>query len=465
MKTETLLARRMLLRSKTSLVLSVLIAAFSVASMTVVFSLCAGGFSAFLTRTAQWGESPFTAAYNGLITMISVSVQFFLFIFVPNVDASPVGGLFTEKANVETQPVLLLLTAACGATVAYFTVRILFAVRRKQRRHFYSTLLSAGASPSFARACARAEARYLCVRGIPAGLLLGYGAVLCIGAGGSVFFRAVSARPGGGLLPDKIGFFLSAGAAAALFGWLFLAVCAGNAVGELTVKNTAAETRERLGADIGVSVFTPDSHNLKLLGFPHYVALRSMENQLGKYAAVFLANTLYMAVCGISILDFFLVANYNGIRFGGELTDASRFLLSSTVRFIAAAAAMQLLLVFGTFFAMLSIFESNNGCYVLMRALGASERLLRRVVRREGVLCVLFGGVCSTVCIVFLFSLLYLLYGRAAGLTLQALLCALGGVLAMTAVFAVGVAASVRATCRRIGDLDLIRELKEFSYS
>ncbi len=465
MKITALLARRMLKRSKAGMALSVLIAAFSVASMVVVFSLCASGFSAFLTRTAQWGESPLAAAYNGLLTLASVAGQFLLFTFVGGGESSPVTDLFSEKANVETQPALLLLTALCAMVVSYFSVRILFSVRRKQRRHFYSSLLSAGASPSFTRACARAEARYLCLWGIPAGLLLGYAAVLCLRLGEAVFCRVASARPGGGLPPVGIVFSLSAGVFAALFGFLFLSVCAGGAVNDLTVKHTAAETRERLGADIGVSVFTPEPENLKLLGFPHYIALRSMGNHVGKYASVFFANAVYMSVCGVSILCFFIVAANNGLPSGGVRTEAARFLLSSTARFVAAAAAMQLLSVFGTFCAMLSIFESNNGCYALMRALGASERLIRRCVRREGVLCVLFGGVCSTAGTVFLFCLLYLLYGRAAGLTVPGLLWALGGIFVMTLVFAVSVAAAVRVTCRRVGGLDLIRELKEISYS
>ena len=465
MKTTSLLAQRMLRRSKTDLVLSVLIAAVSVASMTVVFSLCARGLRAFAAQTAAWGESPYPAAVSGFKTLAIVFARFFLYIFMDHAGAAPVAELFSERGVVETQPALLLLTALCTLLVAWFAVRILFAVHRKQRRHFYSTLLSAGASPAFARDCARAEARYLCARGVPAGLALGYLSVLLFGAGDALFFRILSSRFGVELPPEGIGFSPAAGAAAALFGYLFLTACAGGAVRELTVKNTAAETRERLGADIGVSVFTPENYKLKTLGFPHYIALRNMENHLGKYAAVFFANAVYMSVGGVSVLAFFTAANYNGLLSGTEGAEISRFLLSATVRAVSAAAAMQLTSVTATFFAMLSIFGSNNGVYVLMRSLGASERLIFRSVRREGALCVLFGGACSMVCTVFLFSLLYTLYGRAAGLTLQGLLCALACILGMTAVFAAGVAASVRVTCRKLGGLDLIGELKEIAYS
>ena len=279
----------MLLRSKTDVVLSVVITALSVASMVAVFSICARGLSSFLAETRRMGVSPLQAAYSGMITLATVFAQFFLFVFSSGLGAAPLDGLFSEKGVTETQPAFLLLIALCSLIVSYFSLKILFAVRRKQRRHFYSSLLSAGASPAFARACTRAEARFLCAGAVPTG--------------------------------------------------------------------------------------------------------------------------------------------------------------------------------FGTFLAMISNFESNNSLYVLMRALGASGRMINRTVRREGVLCVLIGGCCSTFCTVFLFCLLYNIYGRAAGLTLQALLSAVGGIFAMTAVFSVGVAAAVRVTCRRLGMLDLIRELKEISYS
>ena len=465
MKTTTLLARRMLLGGKTSFVLSVIVSAFSVASTVVVFSVCARGISAFLTESRNFGEPPLTAAYNGLITMIVVTVHFFLFTFVGSSGSPPVADLFSEKASVETQPVLLMLLALCALTVSYITVKILFDVHKKKRRHFYSTLLSAGASPSFARECARSEGRYLCAWGVPAGLVLGYIGVLCFSAGEAVFCRVLSSGSGGGLTPDGIGFSPAAGIAAALFGYIFITVRAGNAVRELTVKHTAAETREPLGANLGISIFTQDVHNMKLFGLPHCIALRSIGDHIEKYAEIFFANALYMCVCGFSILDFFIVANYNGMQFGGEPDAAQRFLLASTFRFVSAAAAMQMLSVFGTFFAMISNFDSNTGCYALMRSLGSSENMIRSAVRREGALCVLIGGLCSTFCTVFLFCLLHMIYGRAAGLDLMGLLCALGGILVMTAVFAVGVAAAVRVTCRKIGKLDLIRELKEISNS
>ena len=463
MKTTALLARRMLLRSKTGAVFSVLIAALSVASTVAVFCICARGFSAFLAQVGQWGVSPLSAAYNGLRTLIYVSVQLGLSVFVEDFETSPVEDLFSEKAIVETQPALLLLIALCVLIVSFFSLKIMFAVHKKVRRHFYSTLLSAGASPSFARECAREEARFLCVRGIPAGLTLGYIAAVIFGAAEAALLRNGS-LPSAGLDFVGIGLFLLAGAAAALFGYLFVTVCAGDAVRELTVKNTAAETRERQGVNIGVSVFTPEEYNRRLFGFSNHVALRNMENHIEKYAAVFFANAVYMSVCGISILVFFIAAKYNGLQ-PGAADAASRSLLAATVRYVSAAAAMQLLSVLGTFFAMLSNFESNTGGYVLMRALGASERLIRSMVRREGVLCVLFAGACSSACTVFLSCLLYNIYGRAAGLTLQALLSALTGIGVMMAVFAVGVAAAVRVACRRIAGLDLIRELKEFSYS
>ncbi|MBQ6164407.1 MAG: hypothetical protein IJK23_08035 [Clostridia bacterium] len=465
MNVTKLLARRMLERSKTSLVLSILISALSVASTLVVFSICSRGFSAFLTQTRSWGDSPAAAALHGLTTLLVVSAQFFLHIFVGESGSASIKDLFSERASVETQPTLLLLTAVCALTVSYFTLKILFAVHKKERRHFYSALLSAGASPSFAQKCAREEGRYLSVRAVPAGVALGYLAVLLVNAGETLVFRAASSRLGGEIRHDRIGFSLTAGVAAALFGYLFIMLCTGGAVKELTVKHTAAETRERLGANIGVSVFTMDGDSLKTFGLPHHIAVRSIENHIEKYMSIFFANAIYMSVCGISILCFFIVADYNGMKFDGDAADTSHFLLASTVRYISASAAMQFLSVFGTFFAMISNFEANNGCYVLMRALGASERMILRAVRREGLFCVLIGGVFCSFFTVFLFCLLYNIYGRGAGLTLPGLLCALGGILAMTAVYAVGVAAAVRVTCRRIGGLDLIRELKEFSYS
>ena len=465
MKAPSLLAGRLLRSDRMSTLISIMISAFSVASMVVVFSICEKGIAAFITRTGQWGVSPASAAYDGLLTIVIVCVGVFISILNEESGPSPVAELFSEKSSVETQPTLLLLLAACSLIVSYFTLKILFAVHQKKRRHFYSSLLSAGASPSFARACSRAEGNYLCARGIPAGLALGYIGVLIVDLSGSIFFRAAASRPGGGMKPDGIGFSLIAGAAAAAFGYLFIIFCAGGAVKELTVKNTAAETRERLGANVGVSVFTLEARNPKLFGLPHHLALRCIENNIVKYGAIFIANGLYMSVCGISILDFFIVANYNGMQFGSEMGEAERFLLSSTLRYISAAAAMLFLSVFGTFFAMICNFESNTGCYVLMRALGASEDLILRTVRREGLYCVLIGGISSTACMVFLFCLLYTLYGRVAGLDPTGLLSALGGIFAMVTVFAGGVAAAVRVTCRRIEQTDLILKLKEFSYS
>ncbi len=458
MNVTNLLARRMLTKSKSGFVLSVLVTAAAVSSSVTVFSVCEAGVRSFLEQTSAWGVSPFAAAWRGFEAVLAVGAQFFLYTFYGAGYTVSLDRLFSEKGAVETLPALLLLVALAALAVVFFCVKILFAVRRKERMHFYSSLLSAGAGPSFALACAGAEARVLCARGLPVGVAAGYLGVLAVNLGETVFFRA--AAPGIG--HERIGFSLLAGVLAAGLCFLFLLSAAKSDVKKLSVRCAAAETRTRLGANIGVSTFTPEDRPLKLFGLPHRVALRSMGDHIGKYLAVFFANAVYMSVCGMAIMSFFIVKNYGGLSSGA---DGAAYLLAPTVRIVSAAAAMQALAIVGSFCAMLSNFEENTGMYVLMRALGASGSMIGRAVRREGVFCVLLSGVCSTAVLVFVFCVLYNMYGGGAGLDTRALVFALAGIAAMLALFAVSVAAAVHTARRRLDKLDLIAELKEIAYS
>ena len=491
MSTVRWIVRKKLRKDRSQTVLLIITAALATACLFTLFSLSEGYLSYYTQQTERFGMDAGETAWEGLLNVArlvgsfkdqpaveeeeSGSGGFLALLFgalgVPvstveekKIDLLPeAADLFSARAALRNLPAMLLLTDLGGVLAVVCAVSLTFSVFRGRRRHFYATLLVGGASAPFIRRCAALEAFSVCTAGVPAGSALGAAGVVCLQTGAKAYMSRC-----GMVFPVILRATPSAVFAAALLVSLLMLLSSFRVCRKLSVRSAIRQTRGLLSAEIGIRTFTDSARKYRLLGLPHFIALRNLSNRLGKYCLIFLMIAFCMTELGVFLLSFTMIGNsglsayYAGQEEAALLMEACRFF------FYAAAGSVQLFAMLATGFAMLSNAESNAGIYVLMRSAGASKRCLRATIRREGFYAAGIGvllGAAGT----FVFACYILSAYNDSNLDGVVHMEGAGPVFAAMAIsalcYTVTVAAATEIACRRNRKTNMIKTLKELSYS
>ena len=458
------LVKRELLRRRGQTVLLCLTAALAEAGLFAIFSLSAGYLRYFREQAVLLGEDPWALAWRGMLDVGKMLLGMAFQFWYGTAAAIPLRAreILSGEAALKNLPAFIVLASLAALIAVRCAVGLLLSANRRQRRHFLTSLLIGGADDDFIRRYVRTEA--LCVWGMaaPAALVLGAAALAALRCGAAAFF----------------GGSFGAGPPVAIRGSLLCALAAALAVlrmtlrgfrksrGGLSVKNAAREIRRKTGAMLGISALTGEPLHYRILGLPHYIAMRNIEDRLDRYLTIFLMTTVYLSSVGCFLLLLTFVRNSAADELasvpGGEV-----FFAANEFFFCASAAVTQLIATAGTVCGMISHIDSNTQEYVLLRSAGASRRVVRRCARREGALCVAVGIAVGLFWLFLLFSLFALVYDPLLSGGLDFItgvwkpLAVLGGFFLL---FAVSVMAAVCAACRRTDRIDLLRELKELAY-
>ena len=234
----------------------------------------------------------------------------------------------------------------------------------------------------------------------------------------------------------------------------------------LSVKNAARELRGDTGAVLGVQALTSEALHYRILGLPHYIAMRNIEDRLGRYLKIFLMTTVYLSDVGFLILLLTFARN-SAAEGGSCLPGGDVFFSANEFFFCASAAVTQVITTVGTVFGMISNITSNATEYAQLRAAGVSIRMIRRCARREGALCILVGIWIGFFWMVSLFSLFVTAYNEriSDGIDFSGAGKTLFVVSAFTLIHIAAVLAAVCFACRKVNRIDLLQELKELAYS
>lgn len=472
-------------------VLLMLSAALLTACLIMLFSLSAGYLRFYLQQTENLGLDAWETAKEGFLHIAQMIGSFhhtpetsgaegpldglralILESFglsaaqdpIPEIDYLPgAADLFSARAALKNLPAMLVLTDSGGSLTVICAVALLFSVFKKQRRHFYASLLISGMSPGGVRRCAAAEGVLLSLAGIPVGSVLGAVGMSCLRS----CARFYSGRDG---IPFPVRLRVSppAAFAAVFFAATLILLFSLGAVRRLSVKRAFTETRNTFSADIGINAFTDSARKYRLLGAPHYIALRNISNHLGKYALMFLMTAWSMTELGIFLFSLTLIGNSNLSAYFSEQQDAVVLLAACRFFFYASAGTMQGFLIFATLFGMLSNIESNAGIYALMRSAGASRRCLRATVRREGLYCAVLGVLLGAVgTMTFAGYILSAYDGSSLDKTVN--ITGVGSVIpvmaASAACYVITMAAATELAVVRSRKNDVIAALKEIAYT
>ena len=484
------IVRKKLRKAGAQTVLLITAAALAAACLLTLFSLSAGYVTFYCRQAERFGLNAWETAQEGLLNITKFIVSFkdmpaeeaeescgggllvllFAYLEIPEPPQEPAisllpeaADLFSARAALRNLPAILLLTNLGGVLTVVCAVSLLFSVFRNKRRHFYASLLVSGASALFIKRCAAAEALALCAVGIPVGSLLGAAATVALKAGAGAYMCR-----GGMEFPVPLKITPLSAAAAGITVLLLMLLFSLRSCRNLSVRNASAQMRGVLSADIGIRTFTDDSRKYRILGIPHYIALRNISNHLGKYARIFLMTAFCMTELGTFLLSFTMIGNSNLSFYYAEQKEAMMLIASCRFFFYAAAGSVQLFAMAATVFGMLSNVESNDGIYALMRSAGASPRCVRRTIRREGLFGAIIGvliGMIGT--LTFAGYVLTSYDGSEAAKTVHTE--GSGMVLAAMAVSAlcyiVTVAFATEITIRRNNRTDVVKTLKELAYS
>ena len=241
---------------------------------------------------------------------------------------------------------------------------------------------------------------------------------------------------------------------------------AGKSVRGLSVKNAARELRRQTGALLGIRALTSEPLLYRFLGLPHYIAMRNIEDRLGRYIRIIFMTTVYHSVIGCILLLLTVVRN-SAVKESAVIPGGEAFFSANEFFFCASAAVTQVIATVGTICGMISNITSNVTEYAQLRTAGASMYMIRRCARREGILSVIVGLWIGLFWMVMFFSVFTGVYGPSmseavdlsgAGKSLL-VLCA------FTLVHMAAVFAAVCVACRRVNRIDLLREMKELAYS
>ena len=466
-------------------------AALAAACLLMLFSLSAGYHTYYVRQTEQYGMDAGETAKEGLLNVAKLIATFkdpvtdeeeggssggFLSMLFgklgisvstepeEKIDLLPeAADLFSARAALRTLPAMLLLTNLGGILTVLCAVSLLFSVFRKRRRHFYASLLVSGASVSFVRRCAAMEALSACAVGVPIGTAAGTVGIVCL----KVCAKEYMAR-NGMTFPVSLRATPAAVFASVLFVLLLMLLSSVRSCRNLSVRNAAAENRGLLSAEIGIRTFTDSARKYRLLGASHYVALRNLSNHFGKYALIFLMTAFCMTELGVFLFSFTMIGNSNLSSYYAGQEEAVLLISACRFFFCAATGNVQMFAMVAAMFGMISNAESNAGIYALMRSAGASKRCLRATIRREGLFGAGVGVALGTVgTFVFACHILSNYNGSEPGKTVHTE--GSGTVFAVMAVSAlcyiVTVAVATEIACRRNRKTDMIKTLKELSYS
>ena len=461
---ETLwLVLRELRHDKRRAVLLCLTVVLAQAGLYVIFSLSVGYWRFFLAQAALAGKDAIKLAWQGildvgglLVEMLSLLTEFGLVLIVKAED------ILSGEAALKNLPAFILLSGLTALIAVRCAVGLLFSVYRRQHRHFLTSLLVGGADADFVDRFVRTEALFVWSCSFPAAVLLGTAELTALRRIAAVWFD----RHLGAQTPVDIrGSLLCCAAAGLIVLWMTLRGFRKSSKG-LSVKNAARELRRTTGGLLGIRALTSEPLHYRILGLPHYIAMRNIEDRLGRYVKIFLMTTVYLSVVGCFLLLLTFVRN-SAVKGFAPIPGGETFFSANEFFFCASAAVTQVIATVGTVCGMISNILSNATEYAQLRAAGASMRMIRRCARREGALCVFVGIWIGFFWMFSLFSLFVTIYDplmsgsidfSGAGKTL--LVVGAFTLIHMTAVFA-----AVCFACRKVDRTELLQELKELAYS
>ena len=205
----------------------------------------------------------------------------------------------------------------------------------------------------------------------------------------------------------------------------------------------------------------------RVLGLPHYVALRNIEDRFGRYLKIVFMITLNLSTLGCMLLLLTFIRNH-AAQASGLSPSVNLVLRANEFLFCASSAATLLIAAVGTVGGVISHILSNTPEYAQLRAAGASLRVIRRCARREGALCVAISLAVSvfwTVLLLMLFVNVYdpMLSGK--GLDFNGVLKPLAVLCSFSLFYSTAVLSSAWITGRKLDRIDLLKALKEIAYT
>lgn len=208
---------------------------------------------------------------------------------------------------------------------------------------------------------------------------------------------------------------------------------------------------------MGIRTFSGDPVKYRILGLPHFIALRNIEDSLGRYLKIFFMTTIYLSTAGcmMLLLTFIRNSEINAVSLtpGGEA-----FLAANEFFFCASSAVIELIATMGTVCCIISHITSNLPEYAQLRAAGLSLRGVRRCARREGVLCVAISLAVAGLWIYFLFCVFTKVYDPllpGGGLDISGVGKPLTVIGVLSLLYAAAVIAATGIAARRVDRLDL----------
>ena len=465
MKQTYWLVMRQFGHEKKLVVLLCLTVALAEAGLCSIFSLSAGYLRYFGEQAALAGEDAFRLAMRGVNDvaemLLGLVSQFWY--GGAGILGLKARDILSGDAALKNLPAFILLSGVTVLIAVHCAVSLLFNVYRRQHRHFLTSLLVGGADADFVDRFVKTEALFVWVFALPVAVPMSIAETAALRRFADVFFSgSVGAQS-----PVPIRGNLLYAVAAGLITLIMTLRGFRKACGGLSVKNAAQELRRHTGAFLGIRALTSDAINYRVLGLPHYIAMRNIEDRMFRYIKIFFMTTIYLSDLGCFLLLMTFVRNsasgeFSGVPGGEMIFSANEFF------FYASAAVTQLIATAGTVIGMISNITSNYTEYAQLRGAGASMRVIRRCARREGVLCVIIGAAIGAFWMFMLFNLFYGIYqpitpGNGIDFTGAAKPLVIVGV--FTLIHTVSVYAAVCFACRKVDRVDLLQELKELSYT
>ena len=462
------LVKREMRRDKWRTVGLCLIVACAEACLFAVFSLGGAYYRLFLEQATLSGEDPSALAMNGFGDVAEVIGILMARVFSSWLD-DPTGfdvqawNILSGEAALKNLPAFILLTVLAAFVAVCCAVDLMLAVYRRQQRHFLNSLLVGGADETYISRFVTTQTLCVWFLSLPFALALGAAELAALRVGASVFF----VRNIGIQIPIDIrGGFVFFFAAALT---VFLPVLFGfrkNLRG-LSVRNAAQGTRRQTGASMGISTFSGEPVKYRILGLPHFIALRNIEDCVGRYLKIFFMTTIYLSTAGCMMLLLTFIRNYQvnaaSLTPGGEA-----FLAANEFYFCASSALIELIATVGTKCCVISHITSHLPEYAQLRAAGASLRCVRRCAAREGVLCVAISLAVAAFWIflpLILFSGVYEPHLTGIGLDYRGIGKPLAVIGVLSLLYTAAVITATGIAARRVDRLDLPIQLKELSYS
>ncbi len=464
MKTILWLVLREMRQEKRHTVLLCAVIALAEASLFSVLVLGGGYWRCFLEQAVLAGKEPLALAKDGVADVIGMLLALVFQFWYGNTGnvKTRAWDILSGEAALKNLSAFILLTSLVSLIAVTCAVDLLLSVHRNQRRHFLNSLLVGSSDLKFVRRYAVMQALCIWIAATPVVVLFDTAELLTLRGCASVYFdRFIGASP-----PVDIRGSLPFAAGTALF-TLGLTICGFRKnAGGLSVKTAAQLSRQRVGAQLGISTFTSDPGYYRVLGLPHYVALRNIEDRFGRYLKIFFMITLNLSTLGCMLLLTF-IRNY-AAQASGLSPSVNLVLRANEFLFCASSAATLLIAAVGTVGGVISHIVSNTPEYAQLRAAGASLRVIRRCARREGALCVAISLAVSifwTVLLLMLFINVYdpMLSGK--GLDFSGVLKPLAVLCSFSLFYSTAVLSSAWITGRKLDRIDLLKELKEIAYT